>query len=233
MGADENDGSRSLLDRRTYLKTTGIATLSGLAATGSATPAGDTVVVAADGAAAYTIEAGGAVTRTSTAGDVTDAVEDGTVTGDLTDGVAVYRVTGPLGTASVGGAATVRYDTDAASATTELLVTSPTAVEYEVTSTGPIAKVTDGGAPGDSRTTVGRNGDGTWTVRGQTGDGRVDAVVVRGEVETFSPEGGDFSVLRDGKPISPRDLGSWEASPAGRTSRTRRQSDADSSHRQG
>lgn len=203
MGADENDGSRSLLDRRSYLKATGIATLSGLATTGAATSTGDTVVVATDEAAAYTIEAGEAVTRTSATGDVADAVDGGTVTGDVTDGIAVYRATGGLGTVSVDGPATVRYDTDTPPATTDLLVTSPTAVEYELTTTGPIVKVTDGGS---GRTTVSRNDDGTWTVRGHTGDGRVDAVVAHGGVESFSPETGDFSVLRDGVPVSVRDL---------------------------
>lgn len=208
MGVDENDGNRSLLDRRSYLKATGIATLSGLATTGSATPAHDTLVVATDGTASYTVRTTGRVVRTSATGDATDSAADGTVTGEVTDGVAIYRITGALEATSVDGAATLRYDTQPTDPATELVVTSPTTVEYELTTTGAIERFSDGGNTAEGgETTIARNDDGTWTATGTTGDGYVDTFVVHGGVESFSPDDGDFSLLRDGDPVPATELG--------------------------
>ncbi|MEF8785620.1 MAG: hypothetical protein V5A45_06770 [Haloarculaceae archaeon] len=216
MQSDEGDSKQRLLDRRTYLKATGLTALAGITAeTGGATGGTESLLVDADGTVAYSFDVNGTVDPVATDADVDDSVDRGSVTGEVTDGLAAYRLTGTLDTVAVDGRARLAYGPaagdDLPDSPTELLVTSPSKVNYEFTATGRVEPQQVDSNEDSRRVTS--NDDGTWTAAGTTGDGLVDSYEVHGGITSFSPSTGDFSVLVDGTPVSTYEL--TETEPPG------------------
>ncbi len=208
MNKNEGDGKQRLLDRRTYLKATGLTALAGVTAeTVGATSDSETLLVDADGTVSYSFDTDGTVDSVSTDADVDDSIDNGSVTGEVTDGLAAYRLTGTLDTVAVSGHARLAYGPSAGSlpdSTTELVVTSPSKVAYEFTATGTVEpKRPD---TNDDTRRVTANDDGTWTAAGTTSDGSVHSYTLSGGVTSFTPSTGDFSILIDGTPVSTYEL---------------------------
>jgi hypothetical protein len=208
MQRDEGDGKQRLLDRRTYLKATGLTALAGIAAeTGGATNSAESLLVDADGTVSYSFDVNGTAIPVSTETDVDDSVDGGSVTGEVTDGLAAYQLTGPLDTVAVDGRVRLAYGPAASKlpdSTTELIVTSPSKVNYEFTATGRVEPQQTDGDEDTRRVTA--NDDGTWTAAGTASDGFIDSYTIHGEITSFSPSTGDFSILVDGVPISTYEL---------------------------
>jgi hypothetical protein len=98
----------------------------------------------------------------------------------------------------------------------DVVVTAPTELRYEFTATAGIERATPGAGPPDAGNSaiVSRADDGTWTARGTIGDGACETFTVYGAVTSFEPRYGDFSVLADGTPVSPRTLVDTDSSLA-------------------
>ena len=88
--------------------------------------------------------------------------------------------------------------------THELLVSSPTAVSYECTVTGDIERL-DETSETDSTERIGHD-DGRVTVRSTVGDGLCETYAFSGEITAFSPQYGDITLLKGGRPVTPREL---------------------------
>lgn len=207
MQRDEDDGKQQLLDRRTYLKATGLTALAGVTAeTVGATSNSETLLVDADGTVSYSFDVNGTVDPVATNTDIEETIDGGTVVGEVTDGVAAYRLTGTLETVAVNGRARLAYGPaadDLPDSSTDLIVTSPSKVAYEFTATGSIEPEqvdTD-----DTRRAT-ANDDGTWTAAGTTSDGSIHSYTVHGEITSFDPSTGDFSILEDEVPVDTYEL---------------------------
>lgn len=83
--------------------------------------------------------------------------------------------------------------------TLEIVTPEHSAVEYEFTADGRIAKELDNGtdAAEASDDTIVQNSDGTWTARGSTGDGYDDTYDIEGEIVAFVANSGDFGLYLD------------------------------------
>jgi hypothetical protein len=212
METGEDDGKSGLLNRRTYLKAAGVTALAGLT---TGTVAGEStlknaLVIETSETATYEFSVGSDVQAVQTMATVRETVENGTVSGEVTDGVAAYRIAGGLESINVDGAAAVNYGADdglTPEPANELVITSPSEVNYEFTTTGEVRKVLDNGRlSAEANDDVLKNEDGTYTASGYTGNGYGDTYRFRGEVTAFSPKDGEFSLELNGEPVSAYDL---------------------------
>ncbi|WP_276261492.1 hypothetical protein [Haloglomus litoreum] len=81
---------------------------------------------------------------------------------------------------------------------------------YEFTATGPVTKVQDGSTlEADGNDTITDNGDGTFTVTGETGNGYGDSFRVEGEFAGFgaSTDADNYTLLLDGDEVTADMLG--------------------------
>ncbi|MFB6194060.1 MAG: right-handed parallel beta-helix repeat-containing protein, partial [Halobaculum sp.] len=107
------------------------------------------------------------------------------------------------------GADTTSYDlTGTEPAGTELVITSPSVIDYEFTATGSVEKVFDAGhlSAEQSNDSVTQNSDGTYTVTGSTGGGDGDTYRIDGDVTAFSPMTGDYSLTWGGTDTTAAEL---------------------------
>ncbi len=212
MQAGEDDGKNRLLNRRTYLKAAGVTALAGLATgTGAAdSTLPKSLVIETSDSVTYEFAVSGDVDAVETVATVTDTVESGSVSGEVSDGTAAYRVSGELESINVDGTATVNYGEEDGllpDPANELVITSPTEVDYQFTTTGEVRKQLDNGnLSAEGNDDIVQNDDGTYTVSGYTGNGYGDTFVFRGDVDSFSPMDGEFTLTLNGEEVSTYDL---------------------------
>jgi len=211
MQAGEDDSKHRLLNRRTYLKAAGVTALAGLATgTGAAETLPKALVIETSETVTYEFTVGGDVEAVDTLATVSDTVENTSVSGEVTDGTAAYRVSGELQAINVEGNATVNFgedDSPVPEPANELVITSPGEIRYQFTTTGEVRKQLDNGRlASESNDDIVQNDDGTYTVSGYTGNGYGDTFVFRGEVASFSPMEGDFSLELNGQEVTTYDL---------------------------
>jgi hypothetical protein len=89
---------------------------------------------------------------------------------------------------------------------------------YEFTATGPVTKVQDGSRlDAESNDAITDNGDGSYTVTGETGNGFGDSFRVDGEFAGFSADtdAANYTLLLGGDEVSPDMLGSTDGGSDG------------------
>ena len=89
-----------------------------------------------------------------------------------------------------------------------LQITSPTEVSYTFTVTDGAERVRDGSKfeAETNNDTVTQNSDGTYEVSGLTGNGYGDSYDLTGDVTSFSPMEGDFTLTYDGQEVTAYEL---------------------------
>jgi hypothetical protein len=212
MLVDDDNVTRRVLHRRTYLRATGRTALGTASDGDTDVTMPQTLLVESDGTASYRFDVSGDVIPVPTPTAVRDSIDDGTVAGRVTDGVAAYRFTGDVTTAAVDGDARVEYgptDDDCLPEPVHVLtVTAPADTTYELTTTGLVEPLRNGDTPSDPDPLC-RNDDGTRTVTA-TGDG---AFAFQGTVTDVTPAVGPIAFELDGEPVSAVALTDGDAVP--------------------
>ncbi|MDS0295235.1 right-handed parallel beta-helix repeat-containing protein [Halogeometricum luteum] len=90
----------------------------------------------------------------------------------------------------------------------QLRITSGSNVEYAFTTTGEIRKNLDAGdnSAEENNDSVTQNDDGTWTAEGLTGNGYGDSYTFTGEIVSFEPTTGSYSLVYDGSQTTAAEL---------------------------
>ena len=146
------------------------------------------------------------------ANDNADAVNGGHVTGMAGDEAHAYRFDGELSYLDVTGTAEVRLlygdEGRVAMDRLEIVAASDGDVEYEIRSEEPVTKVLDNddysADPGEDSIT--ETDDGTWVVEGATANGSGDTYDFHGEILSFEPVTGDFTLFFNGEERTVTDL---------------------------
>ncbi|WP_227133054.1 hypothetical protein [Halorubellus salinus] len=141
--------------------------------------------------------------------EVAAASASGTVKGDSD----AYGFKGSLSSLQVDGSVqvTIDYRDNTTKKTDgdllEIVTPSDGSVEYEFVTTSEPSKVTDNGKnSAEGNDTVTQNDDGTWTVTGLTGNGYGDAFDLTGDVTSFLPETGTYTLLLNGEEVTVDEL---------------------------
>ncbi|WP_323675932.1 right-handed parallel beta-helix repeat-containing protein [Halorubellus sp. PRR65] len=141
--------------------------------------------------------------------EVAAASASGTVSGDSD----AYDFNGSLSSLQVDGSVqvTIDYRDNTTKKTDgdllEIVTPADGSVEYEFVTTSEPAKVTDNGKnSAEGNDTVTQNDDGTWTVTGLTGNGYGDAFDLTGDVTSFLPETGTYTLLLNGEEVTVDEL---------------------------
>lgn len=134
----------------------------------------------------------------------------GHVVGSLTTDVHAYRFGGTLAHLDVDGTAevTLRYGDDEPGSADRLQIVagSDASVEYLITSTDAVTKVSDvGDLSADSDDTISETTDG-WLVDGSTANGSGDTYDVTGTIDSIEPVTGDFTVFFNGEETTVTEL---------------------------
>jgi hypothetical protein len=126
--------------------------------------------------------------------------------GDVTE---FAPMDGPY-TLLLNGSEVSAYELTGQSNTSELVIDTPSdgAVEYSFTTTGEITKVMDNGklSAEEGNDDIVQNDDGTWTATGLCGNGYGDSYEFAGEVVSFQPEQGTFTLYLDGTEVTVAEL---------------------------
>ncbi len=113
-------------------------------------------------------------------------------------------------TITVDGQETTAYELTGQEPDTakQIVVRSPTEVDYEFTTTGAVERIQDGSrlAAESRNDTITENDDGTTTVSGFTGNGYGDSFLFHGDVTAFTPLEGDFTIVVDGEETTAYEL---------------------------
>jgi len=214
------------LNRRRLLQIGGVGLSIGALATVNAAASSDelpnTIVIdgsESDGSAEYEFLTTGsaAVHPELGANDNEDDVNGGHVTGAAGDEAHAYLFDGELSYLDVSGTAEVRllYGDDGRVATDrlEIVAASDGEVEYEIISEEPVTKVLDNddysADPGEDSIT--EEDDGMWVVEGSTENGSGDTYDFHGEILSFEPVTGDFTLFFNGEERTVTELTGQEA----------------------
>lgn len=213
-----NQGDKvGLLNRRSAMALAGSSALLPLLGIGTAT-ANETLphtllIDASDGrTCSYSIGVSGTANLIPTLSNSGDNLSEGVVTGNIRDGYSGIRYSGEITQLTIDGTANILFGEDAEQEfpkqTSKLVITSPTEIDYEFTTSDKVSKVLDGSKLGaeENNDTTTINSDGSYTVTGHTGNGYGDTYRFRGSVDSFTPADGDFTITVDGEEISVYEL---------------------------
>lgn len=219
---DGQDGEKSSntgrIDRRRLLQVAGVGIAGGVLATGA--------VLANDHTLPHTIifDGGGYEETATYAFGVTDAVEkhddvgsiqnndtiDGTdVEGSIGGGVDAYRFAGNITHLDMDGPLDVSIEYADQSDQDRLEVVAGEdndSLEYTFTVDGPVEPDMEGENSADVDDRVWENEDGPSTVSGSAVNGYGDSFLLSGNVTSFGPIEGDFTILLNGTVVTPAEL---------------------------
>ncbi|QLD87131.1 hypothetical protein HWV23_15835 [Natronomonas halophila] len=164
--------------------------------------------------AAYEFLTSGDVALHPDLGSNTDStnLNSGHVTGTVGNETHAYQFNGTLSYLDVDGNAeiTLLYGDSGATNTDrlEIVAASDGSVDYQITSSDTVEKVTDNGdrSANDGEDTVTENNDGTWTVTGSTANGSGDTYDFHGSIDHFEPVTGDFTLFFNGEETTVTEL---------------------------
>jgi hypothetical protein len=175
-----------------------------------------------DDACHYVIEASEAIEVVPTDANEVASTTDTRVEGTVDQGYVAIRYADWISTMEIDGRAYVSFG-DAAKEKfpdtgREVVITSPTEIDYEFTATGDVEHITDGtrNAAETNNDSITENDDGTVTVDGFTGNGYSDSFTVYGDVTEFTPLEGDYTITVDGQEMTAYELTGQEPEQAKR-----------------
>ena len=185
----------------------------------------------ADGASEYSFAVSDAVQPVESTDSSADFVtDDTTVEATVENALHAYHYRGNLVSFSIDGSAFAAFGEDVGSdlggssdgaddggdsgsddgsqSEHQLRITSGSNVEYAFTTTGEIQKNLDAGdyAAEEDNDSVTENDDGTFTAEGLTGNGYGDSYTFAGEVVSFEPMTGSYSLVYDGSQTTAAEL---------------------------
>jgi len=138
-----------------------------------------------------------------------DAVNGTEADGNGSGYIGRRRMLQLAGVTTVGAAASTGV-ASASSGADRLEIVTPEneSVEYEFVTTAEPAKVFGDGdnSAEPNNDSITGNDDGTWTVTGLTGNGYGDAFDLRGDVTSFSPTSGEFTLYLNGTEVTVDEL---------------------------
>jgi|GEM_PF-688130 len=210
---EHDDAVGQHLARRRLLQLTGAGIVGGALATGSAMAAGSSLphVITFDGSATsrtaeYQFSVSDAVAANTDIGGLEsgDAIDGTTVSGSVTGDVDAYRFSGTLTGLDVSGVVdvSISYGDTTSTSTDRLEIVTPEngSVTYTFDCDGAVERVLDNGRNSAERTNdaIAENDDGTYTVTGATGNGYGDSFDLSGDVTSFEPVEGEFTLFLNG-----------------------------------
>ena len=149
-------------------------------------------------------------------GDIGGVETDDQIQGSIVEGVVhrdkdAYRFSGNLSFLDVTGQAAVRIeygdDPDIEADRLAVVASDTESVDYSFTVTDHVEKVTERSEyAADSDDTVTENSDGSWTVEASTANGGGDTFDFWGEVSSFAPSDGEYTLFLNGEELSSSEL---------------------------
>ncbi|MUV88811.1 hypothetical protein GJ629_02000 [Halapricum sp. CBA1109] len=159
----------------------------------------------------YEVSVTGSITPDGESTEGNDTLGDGSASGAVHRDVDAYRFSGELAGLDVDGDASVRINygdsSDVSAKRLTVVAGTESSVTYSVTTTDRMVAVRDAESDAaEAEDTVVENDDGTWTATGETANTDGDTFDFWGDVESFSPMDGDYTLFLDGTEVTAYDL---------------------------
>jgi hypothetical protein len=233
---DDDNRKEHRINRRRWLKVAGAGLVGGVLPVGTGTASTSlplTIIFdgqEADQETSYEFSVSGSVEPASDVGAVeaSDTIDGSHVVGTIKEDTDAYRFDGELTGVRADGSVSVSIEYETTQTTSgdrlEIVSAPDSRVEYTFSSPDRIEKVLDNGdnSAEPNNDSVAQNSDGTWTVTGLTGNGYGDTFTIHGDLSTFEPTTGDFTLLLNGEEVSVTELTGQETSSDDGTTPTHR-----------